>query len=106
MKAFGVKEVEALKAFFEKTKQPGSGVKLSECETIADVSKFISTGIQMLSANVGNPTFNPYYNRLLKLKQLIQKNQIEYVELKPEKVIPIKTTPKQIEKPKPKKRKK
>ena len=48
-------------------------VQLDSATFITDVPKFIDTHISFLERNSGNKKFLPYYNRLLKLLDLLPK---------------------------------
>ena len=47
--------------------------QLDEATFITDVPKFIDSHISVLERNSGNKKFLPYYNRLLKLLDLLPK---------------------------------
>jgi hypothetical protein len=48
-------------------------VKLSQCETIIDMDKFIKSHISVLKANSGNCAYLPFWDRLNKLHELLTK---------------------------------
>ena len=48
-------------------------VKLSQCETIIDVTKFVKSHISVLKANRGNSAYLPFWDRLNKLHELLTK---------------------------------
>lgn len=47
-------------------------VKLSPCETITDLPKFISTSLATVKQNIGNQHFIPHMARLNKLKIVLE----------------------------------
>lgn len=49
-------------------------LQLSEGEFIKDVPKMIESHIAFLKANSGNMTFMPYFERLVRLKQILDKS--------------------------------
>jgi hypothetical protein len=63
-----------LEQFFNSVSLPKE-VRLSQCETITDVKKFVRSHLDVLKANSGNPAYMPFYERLLKLKEILTKNQ-------------------------------
>ena len=48
-------------------------IQLDSATFVSDVPKFIDTHISFLERNSGNKKFLPYYNRLLKLLDLLPK---------------------------------
>ena len=60
--------------YFENVEIPNE-VKLSECATIVDVRKFIKYHIKTLQGNSGVYRYLPYYERLAKLKEIIEESQ-------------------------------
>ena len=66
------KELIELEQFFNSTSLPKE-VQLTQCELITDVSLFIKTSLDICRANMGQKTFEAAYDRLVKLKELLQK---------------------------------
>lgn len=64
-------DVGELEVFFRDNKIPSAPVILSGCEKIVDVKLFIESHLRVIRKNNGNPTFLPYYERLLMLKYII-----------------------------------
>ena len=64
--------ISELETFFASVNLPDT-VILSQCETIVDVPKFISTHLSAVKANEGKDTFIPYLERLNKLKVILSK---------------------------------
>ena len=54
-----------------KNKQIPQSIQLDKCTFINDVEKFIDSHVSILEHNKGNKTFVGYYNRLLKLNELL-----------------------------------
>jgi len=60
-----------LKTHFGQIKIPDM-LKISKCETVVDLPKMINTHIQFLEVNSGRAVSLPYYNRLMKVKNLLE----------------------------------
>ena len=60
--------------YFDSVEIPNE-VRLSECANILDVRKFINHHIRTLKGNSGVYRFLPYYERLVKLKEIIEESQ-------------------------------
>jgi hypothetical protein len=60
-----------LEHFFNNNPLPSGEVKLSPCETIIDVRKFIDSHMSVIKSKKGIKTYKPYYDRLIKLKNII-----------------------------------
>jgi hypothetical protein len=58
--------------FFETITLPKE-IKLTEHETITDCQKFVNGHIEYLKAKSGNKTFLPYFERILKLYEILNK---------------------------------
>ncbi len=65
-----ITEIEAKLTEFVKTKNDKGEVlsnwRLTKCETITNLPRFIDAHLTVLKANPGNKLFRPYYDRLLK----------------------------------------
>ncbi|WP_394330640.1 DUF6965 family protein [Epilithonimonas tenax] len=64
-------EIAELEQFYANTSFPTEPIKLNECSTILDVSKFIQSNLMIAKANNGNRTFLPYLNRVQQLRQIL-----------------------------------
>jgi hypothetical protein len=64
-------DVEGLEDFFNSTILPAQPVKIDVCGTITDVCLFVNSHIATAKANNGNRTYLPYFERLLKLKNIL-----------------------------------
>lgn len=60
-----------LKAFFNPIDLPTDEIRLSQCEVITDVQKFINSHLEYVERYNGNMTFEPYLLRLEKLKNIL-----------------------------------
>lgn len=60
-----------LKAFFNSIDLPAEEIRLSQCEIITDVQKFIDSHLSRVERYNGNMTFEPYLLRLEKLKNIL-----------------------------------
>ena len=67
-------DITELENYFSGFKIPTRPVKLNQCSTITDCSKFIKSHFATVKANNGNPVFVPYLNRLQELKQVLTSN--------------------------------
>lgn len=68
------KEISELEKLFFKLELPTKPIKLNQCSTITNCSKFIQNHIATLKANNGKQTFLPYLNRLQELKEVLTIN--------------------------------
>ena len=66
-------KVDDIQMFFDSLPELPKDFKLSECETITDVERFVEVHVSFLKANTGNRLFLPYYHRLEKAYNLIKK---------------------------------
>ncbi len=64
------KQIEELEIYFEKAKLPAF-VQLDEGSKILDVPAFIKSHLNVLRTNSDKPIYEVFYNRLLRLKELI-----------------------------------
>ncbi|PQA90696.1 hypothetical protein B0A69_20435 [Chryseobacterium shigense] len=67
-------EIAEIEQFFSNTTFPKEPMKLNDCSTILDVSKFIQSNLNVIKANNGNRTFLPYLERLRQLKNILTLN--------------------------------
>ena len=63
--------VNELEMFFKENKLPDSNIKLDSASTIIDIHKFLSSHLEILKVQNGNPLYRPYINRLNQLKEHI-----------------------------------
>ncbi len=63
--------ISKLKAFFNSIELPTDEIRLSQCEIITDIQKFIDTHLIRIEQHNGNMTFEPYLLRLEKLKNIL-----------------------------------
>ena len=63
--------ISKLKAFFNSIDLPTDEIRLSQCEIITDIQKFIDTHLIRIEQHNGNMTFEPYLLRLEKLKNIL-----------------------------------
>lgn len=69
-------EIAELEACFASVELPSQNVKLNQCSTIIDCSKFIDTHLAIVKGYNGNETFLPYLKRLLELKEALSRDII------------------------------
>jgi hypothetical protein len=67
--------IEDLESFFAKAKLPAGPVMLDGCTKIINVELFVSASLQTIKVHNGNKTYFPYYERLLRLKEIIKKQK-------------------------------
>ena len=60
-----------LKAFFNSIDLPTDEIRLSQCEVITDVQKFITSHLSYVKRYNGRMTFEPYLLRLEKMKNIL-----------------------------------
>ena len=60
-----------LKAFFNSIDLPTDEIRLSQCEVITDVQKFITSHLSYVKRYNGKMTFEPYLLRLEKLENIL-----------------------------------
>lgn len=60
-----------LEAFFNSIDLPTDEIRLSQCEVITDVQKFITSHLEYVERYNGNMTFEPYLLRLEKLRNIL-----------------------------------
>lgn len=66
------KEIKELEDFFDSITLPTSPVKLNNCTTILDVSKFINSHLSTIKSNNGNLIYKPYLSRLQEIKSILE----------------------------------
>ena len=64
-------QLNELEQFFKSATLPKE-IQLSQCEKVTDVKKFINTSLANCRAGKGLKTFEAAYDRLMKLKELLQ----------------------------------
>lgn len=65
-------ELESLKAFFEAAELPKSPIRLDGSTVIESPADFVVGHLEYVEANIANRTAQPYYERLVKLRQIIE----------------------------------
>lgn len=63
--------IMTLKAFFNSIDLPTDEIRLSQCEVITDVQKFITSHLSYVKQYNGDITFEPYLLRLEKIKNIL-----------------------------------
>ena len=69
-------EIASIEEFFNNTNLPTKPIKPNAWSTITDCQKYIDSHLNVVKANNGKPTFQPYLERLIELKAILEKNQI------------------------------
>jgi len=71
-------EINQLISFFESADLSSitTVVRLSKCEKVADIKKFVKSHIAYIKANP--EIFKPYTSRLIKLKKIIENETIKH----------------------------
>lgn len=67
-------DIAELENYFASIELPTQPVKLNQCSTITDCSKFIESHFATVKNYNGKRTFLPYLNRLQELKQVLTTN--------------------------------
>ena len=63
--------IEELENYFNSISIIDESIELNNHLTIGNPSKFISSHLSIIKSNNGNPTFKPYYDSLIELKNLL-----------------------------------
>lgn len=66
-------KLSEIKSFFNDRELPNE-VRISQCEVIVDVYKFVVSHISAIESNPSNKTYLPYYKRLIALIENIKSN--------------------------------
>jgi hypothetical protein len=66
------KDINELEQFFKTVSLPKE-LQLTPDQKITDVKKFYENHLAAVRANIGKNTFNSFYDRLVKMKELLQK---------------------------------
>lgn len=72
-------QIEELELFFEGCILPTVPIKLNSASTIKDFPFFLDSHIHTLRNNNGNIAFLPFLERLLKVRELIEKTSVSMV---------------------------
>jgi len=72
--------ISALETYFANVAIPSRPLKLDQCTTIIDVSKFVDSHLAMLRGKNRSGTFLPYLRRLKNLKQILNNDKCIYNE--------------------------
>jgi len=67
-------DIAVLENYFKNIEQQTKFLKLNDCTTIIDFTKYIESHFATIKKNNGNRTFLPYLNRLQELKQVLTIN--------------------------------
>lgn len=67
-------DIIELEKYFAGVNLPTEPLRLNDCYTINDISKFIDTHLQIIKANNGKKTFISYLEHLKELKSFLLKN--------------------------------
>lgn len=65
--------IDELEQFFNKIKISIQEIQLDQCTYITNIKQFVDSHIVITNHNNGNPTYKPYYNRLVKLQNKLKK---------------------------------
>lgn len=65
-------DISEIEQFFQSATFPAEPIKLDQCTTINNIRLFIDTHLEIVKANNGSPTYEPYFNRLIQLKKIIK----------------------------------
>jgi hypothetical protein len=65
-------QIDELEQYFKSVSLP-EDIRLSRCEMVIDVPKFINSSLASCRANMGVKIFESAYDRLITLKELLQK---------------------------------
>jgi len=65
--------LEDLKTYFANKTLPKGKFRLNSCVVLINVNLFVKSSIMTLERNKGNMTYMPYYDRLVELKNKLEK---------------------------------
>lgn len=65
-------DISEIEQFFQSAMFLAEPIRLNQCTMINNIHKFIDSHLEIVKANNGNPTYEPYFNRLIKLKEIIK----------------------------------
>ena len=71
------KQISELELFFNSIDLPKDDIRLSPCEVITDIHKFINSHFGYVKRYNGNMTFEPYLMRLEKLKDKLKHSYLK-----------------------------
>lgn len=60
-----------METFFNSIDLPSGEIRLSQCEVITDIQKFVNSHLAYVKRHNGNITFEPYLLRLEKMKNIL-----------------------------------
>ncbi|WP_207515997.1 DUF6965 family protein [Longitalea luteola] len=70
---YSEKELNDLEQFFGTVELPEE-IEVMQAQKVIDVQKFIKNHLACARANIGKNTFSSFYERLVKLKELLLRN--------------------------------
>ena len=62
--------IDELESFFKNI--PDQSIRISKCELVKSIKKFSQSHLEFIKHNNGKKSFEPYYERLLQLKEMIK----------------------------------
>lgn len=65
-------KLDELEEYFKGVDLSKNPIQLDKTTKIVDISKFLDSHFTVLRDNSGNKTFMPFYDRLIKIKELIE----------------------------------
>jgi uncharacterized protein DUF6371/uncharacterized protein DUF6965/zinc ribbon protein len=65
-------EIAELEQYFREITLPTQPIKLNQCTTISDVSRFIESHLTIIRANNGKRDFQPFLDRLIELRNIVE----------------------------------
>lgn len=65
-------DIDSLREFFEAAKLPESPIRLDGNTVIESPAEFVVGHLEYVEANLANRNAQPYYERLVKLRQIIE----------------------------------
>jgi len=61
-----------IETYFKNNPPPDEAIPLKQGETILNPKKFVASHLAFCKSNNGNPTFEPYLNRLIGLMDIMK----------------------------------
>ena len=66
-----MKKIDEIRLFFDSFDFKNRELVLDKCTKIVDLKKFTETHLQVLKSNSGNNSYKPYFDRLLKVYNIL-----------------------------------
>ena len=68
--------IDDIERYFASIEYNQKQIKIDKCGTITDLKKFVESHVATVKSNNGKPTFKPYYDRLVQVKNLLSTRNV------------------------------